>query len=76
MPCAEARNIPAAELSARLPELAGREPTPVVIVCLTDKRSSAAAETLRAAGFKQISVLRRGMKSWNVAGFPAARDAA
>jgi uncharacterized membrane protein YdjX (TVP38/TMEM64 family)/rhodanese-related sulfurtransferase len=73
---AQARNIPIAELSARLPELAGREPAPVVLVCLTDKRSSAAAQTLSAAGFKQISVLRRGMKSWNASGFPVARNAA
>ena len=73
---AEARNIPVAELSARLPELAGHEPAPVVLVCLTDKRSSAAAATLSAAGFKQISVLRRGMKSWSESGFPVARNAA
>jgi rhodanese-related sulfurtransferase len=72
----EARNIPVAELSARLPELACLEPTLVVLVCLTDKRSSAAAETLSAAGFKHISVLRRGMKSWNESGFPVARNAA
>jgi uncharacterized membrane protein YdjX (TVP38/TMEM64 family)/rhodanese-related sulfurtransferase len=73
---AEARNIPVAELSTRLPELAGLAPTPVVLVCLTDKRSSAAAETLSAAGFKQVSVLRRGMTSWNESHFPVARNAA
>ena len=72
---AKARNIPVAELSARLPELAGLEPTPVVLVCLTDKRSAAAAETLSAVGFKQVSVLRQGMKRWNEAGFPVARSA-
>jgi uncharacterized membrane protein YdjX (TVP38/TMEM64 family)/rhodanese-related sulfurtransferase len=72
----EARNIPFAELSTRLPDLAGLEPTPVVLVCLTDKRSAAAAETLTAAGFEQVSVLRHGMKRWNEAGFPVARNAA
>jgi uncharacterized membrane protein YdjX (TVP38/TMEM64 family)/rhodanese-related sulfurtransferase len=71
-----ARNIPVAELNARLPELAGLDPAPVVLVCLTDKRSSAAAATLSAAGFKQVSVLRRGMTSWNESGFPIARNAA
>ena len=68
----EALNIPVAELSARLSELAGLGAVPVILVCLTDKRSSAAAQTLRAAGFKQVSVLRRGMKSWNESGFPVA----
>jgi uncharacterized membrane protein YdjX (TVP38/TMEM64 family)/rhodanese-related sulfurtransferase len=73
---AEARNVPVAELSERLSELAGLGAQPVILVCLTDKRSSAAAQTLRAAGFKQVSVLRRGMKSWNESGLPIVRNAA
>jgi uncharacterized membrane protein YdjX (TVP38/TMEM64 family)/rhodanese-related sulfurtransferase len=67
---ATARNIPVAELSGRLSELAGLEREPIVLVCRTDKRSAAAAQTLRAAGFAQISVLRRGMEQWNDAGLP------
>jgi uncharacterized membrane protein YdjX (TVP38/TMEM64 family)/rhodanese-related sulfurtransferase len=67
---AQARNIPVAELSGRLNELAGSRQTPVVLVCRTDKRSSAAARTLQAAGFAQVSVLRRGMEQWNTAGLP------
>ena len=65
-----ARNIPVAELKFRMPELAKEERTPLVIVCRTDKRSATAAQTLRAAGFTQISVLRRGMEQWNAAGLP------
>jgi uncharacterized membrane protein YdjX (TVP38/TMEM64 family)/rhodanese-related sulfurtransferase len=67
---ATARNIPVAELSGRLSELAGLEREPIVLVCRTDKRSAAAAQTLRAAGFTQVSVLRRGMELWNEAGLP------
>jgi uncharacterized membrane protein YdjX (TVP38/TMEM64 family)/rhodanese-related sulfurtransferase len=67
---ATARNIPVAELSGRLSELAGREREPIVLVCRTDKRSAAAAQTLRTVGFTEISVLRRGMMQWNDAGFP------
>ncbi len=67
---ATARNIPVAELERRLPELAGAEGGPFVLVCRTDKRSAAAARTLRAAGLAQISVLRRGMEQWNEAGLP------
>src|SRR5262245_18888733 len=64
------RNIPVAELSARLSELAGLENEMVVLVCRTDKRSAAAAQTLTDAGFTKIRVLRRGMEQWNEAGLP------
>ena len=67
---ASARNIPVAELRGRLSELAGLEREPIVLVCRTDKRSAAAAQTLRAAGFTQVSVLRRGMEQWNEASLP------
>jgi rhodanese-related sulfurtransferase len=67
---AAARNIPVAELDGRLAELAEIERGPIVLVCRTDKRSTAAAQTLRAAGFTQVSVLRRGMERWNEAGLP------
>jgi rhodanese-related sulfurtransferase/membrane protein DedA with SNARE-associated domain len=67
---ATARHIPVAELNGRLAEIAGLERTPIVLVCRTDKRSAAAARTLRAADFAQVSVLRRGMEQWNEAGLP------
>src|SRR5262249_23824228 len=67
---ADARNIPVAELDSRLAELAGLERGPIVLVCRTDRRSATAARALRAAGFVQIKVLRRGMEQWNEAGLP------
>lgn len=67
---ATARNIPIGELSGRLAEISGLERKPIVLVCRTDKRSAAAAQTLSAAGFTQINVLRRGMERWNEAGCP------
>jgi rhodanese-related sulfurtransferase/membrane protein DedA with SNARE-associated domain len=62
-----ARNIPVAELSGRLAELGGLKRAPIVLVCRTDKRSTTAAQTLRAAGFTEVSVLRGGMEQWNEA---------
>jgi rhodanese-related sulfurtransferase len=58
-----ARNIPLPELDAYHGEIAaaGR---PVVCVCLTDKRSAAAASQLAEAGLSDIAVLRGGMKAW------------
>ena len=67
---ATARNIPVAELESRLAELAGLERGPLVLVCRTDKRSAMAARTLRAAGFTQVNILRRGMEQWNETGLP------
>jgi rhodanese-related sulfurtransferase len=58
-----ARNIPLAEVSARAHELAA-EGRPLVMVCLTDKRSSQAAAELWAAGVRHVAVLRGGMKDW------------
>jgi rhodanese-related sulfurtransferase len=69
---ATARNIPVAEFESRLGELAALEREPVVLVCRTDKRSAMAAQTLRAAGFTQVNVLRRGMEQWNETGLPVA----
>ena len=58
-----ARNIPLADLPPRLPELAA-EGRPLVMVCLTDKRSSQAAADFAAAGMRNVAVLRGGMKAW------------
>jgi rhodanese-related sulfurtransferase len=67
---ATARNIPVAEFESRLRELAGLERAPIVLVCQTDKRSAMAARILRAAGFTQVNVLRRGIEQWNETGLP------
>lgn len=67
---AAARNIPITELNSRLAELSGLEGSSIVLVCRTDQRSAAAARTLRAAGFSQVSILRQGMVRWNKAGLP------
>jgi rhodanese-related sulfurtransferase len=60
-----ARNIPLAELPTHTKELAA-EGRPLVMVCLTDKRSSQAAAELLAAGVRDVAVLRGGMKTWRV----------
>ncbi|HTQ33789.1 MAG TPA: rhodanese-like domain-containing protein [Stellaceae bacterium] len=64
---AGARNMPLPELATHHGEIAGAA-RPVICVCLTDKRSSAAAAQLAAAGIDGVSVLRGGMKAWREAG--------
>jgi rhodanese-related sulfurtransferase len=62
-------HIPGA-LNVPLPAFAGRcaqfaaAGLPIVVVCLTDKRSSQAAAELAAAGGRNVAVLRGGMKAW------------
>src|ERR1700690_1285339 len=58
-----ARNIPLQLLDAHYATLVG-DPRPIVCVCLTDKRSAAAAAQLADAGFRDVAVLRGGMKAW------------
>jgi uncharacterized membrane protein YdjX (TVP38/TMEM64 family)/rhodanese-related sulfurtransferase len=58
---ATARNIPVAELESRLPELAGLERGPIVLVCRTDKRSATAARTLRALHRYKVSPGRQNI---------------
>jgi len=58
-----ALNIPLADLPAQIAEL-GRARTSIVLVCLTDKRSSQAAAALAAAGIADVAVLRGGMRAW------------
>src|SRR5947209_20620639 len=58
-----ARNIPLAELPGYTKDLAA-EGRVLVMVCLTDKRSSQAAAELVAVGLRHVAVLRGGMKDW------------
>jgi len=67
---AGAHNIPLDQLGGRIGELRNLQQTPVVLVCRTDKRSAAASQIMRAAGFAQINVLRRGMEQWNADSLP------
>lgn len=62
-----ARNVPLPDLGACLPELI-RQDRPLVLVCKTDRRSSAAAEQLRSAGAADVAVLRGGMERWRALG--------
>jgi rhodanese-related sulfurtransferase len=61
-----ALNVPLPELPAHRQQIAagGR---PVVCVCLTDKRSAAAAAQLEGGGIQDVAVLRGGMKAWREA---------
>lgn len=58
-----ALNIPLDRLADRMANLV-RADSPLITVCLTDKRSAQAAAELAAAGARDVAVLRGGMKAW------------
>jgi uncharacterized membrane protein YdjX (TVP38/TMEM64 family)/rhodanese-related sulfurtransferase len=58
-----ARNLPLGDL-ASAPDALVAGGDPIIVVCRTDKRSAKAAELLRAAGHRDVLVLRGGMVDW------------
>ncbi|MBE0615209.1 MAG: VTT domain-containing protein [Burkholderiales bacterium] len=69
-----ARNIPLAELPARLAELEQSKQQPLTLVCRTHKRSLTAASQLKQAGFTNVCILRGGMEQWNKEGYAIAHE--
>ncbi len=69
-----ALNIPLSDLDHGLDDLRRVANDKIAIVCRTDKRSATAQETLRAAGFSGLTVLRGGMERWNALGFEVVGD--
>ncbi len=64
--------IPVQELQARLPELDGYRGKIIVAYCRTGRRSSQAADMLRAEGFSVLN-LTGGIVSWSEKMFPVTR---
>jgi rhodanese-related sulfurtransferase len=62
-----ALNIPLGDLAARHAELAAAD-RPIILCCLTDKRSARAAALLLAAGLADIAILHGGIEAWRNAG--------
>jgi rhodanese-related sulfurtransferase len=72
---AGARNVPFDELTSRMHDLEPVKDRPIVIVCLTDRRSAKAAALLRAVGFDDVRALRGGMAQWIQNALPVQRPA-
>jgi rhodanese-related sulfurtransferase len=62
-------NVPLGDLANRTAELAAQR-KPIVLVCQTDRRSARAAAELRAAGRRDVMVLRGGTSAWHANGLP------
>lgn len=64
-------HVPLAELEQA--SAAWDKQTPVVVVCKSGKRSSAAAAQLKAQGFTHVGFMEGGMQRWNEEGRAVVR---
>lgn len=69
-----ALNLPLPSLVERAHELEPFRERTIVVVCLSDKRSTQAIHALRRGGFDQLILLRGGMQEWTANHLPVARD--
>ncbi len=66
----DSRNIPAAQLEARIGELEKLKDSPLIVICQTGVRSSGACNRLTKLGFGKIHSLDGGIEAWVQAGLP------
>jgi rhodanese-related sulfurtransferase len=60
-----ARNIPVAELEARIAELAAARDRDLVVYCRTGRRALTALEILKTNGFQRLLHLEGDMQGWS-----------
>ncbi|MBF2735571.1 MAG: rhodanese-like domain-containing protein [Betaproteobacteria bacterium AqS2] len=65
------RHVPAAEIAAKASALAGKRP--LLLVCATGTISAAQARKLHAAGMKDVSTIKGGLRAWLDEGQPTHR---
>ena len=68
-----ARNVPMAELNARLPEMVKNKATPVILVCASGMRSRGAVAIARKLGYEKAHSLAGGMGAWRAASLPVEK---
>lgn len=69
-----AKNLPLADLEAKLPGLVKNKATPVVLVCASGTRSNRALAVVKKLGFENTHSLSGGMRDWRLAGLPVEKS--
>ena len=64
------RGLPLSQIEARVGDLEKFKDKPVIVVCASGNRSSAAAAVLRKHGFSKVFNLSGGFAAWQQAGLP------
>ena len=65
--------IPVGQLERRLQEIRQFQDKPVAVICRSGRRSAAAAEILRKAGFTDVRNVEGGMLAWEKTGLPVVQ---
>jgi rhodanese-related sulfurtransferase len=71
----DSRNIPAGSLAERATELEPFKDKPLILICQSGMRSSAARSTLAKLGFLKVHTLDGGVAAWSEAGLPLKKGA-
>lgn len=69
----QARNVPAAEIEARLNTLPKNKP--IIVVCDQGRDSARVAASLRKQGYAEAVSLEGGLRAWTQGGLPLAKKA-
>ncbi len=69
----DAKNIPLADLQARIGELDKAKGKSVVVVCQTGARADKAIKVLQGAGFDDVVGLDGGLAAWQAASLPTVK---
>jgi rhodanese-related sulfurtransferase len=65
-----AKNVPLAELEAKLPGVVKNKALPLILVCATGMRSGRAVAVAKKLGYTQVQSLGGGLKAWKEANLP------
>ena len=68
-----AKNVPLADLEARLPVVVKNKALPLIMVCASGPRAARAAATAKKLGYANAQVLAGGIKAWSAAGMPVEK---
>lgn len=69
----QAKHIPLGSLKERVTELESHRTRPIITICRSGQRSSAACAVLVKQGFTQAHSLSGGMMAWQKAGLPTEK---
>ena len=69
----KAKNIPLAEITKRIDEIAKFKDKPVIVTCGTNTRAPAAVRALKANGFTDVYTLQGGFGAWQQASLPVEK---
>ncbi|NBW51214.1 MAG: rhodanese-like domain-containing protein [Betaproteobacteria bacterium] len=67
------KNVPLAELEAKLAGSVKNKTLPLVLVCQSGARSAKAVDIAKKLGYEQAQSLQGGLKSWKAANLPVEK---